>query len=328
MPKEKKKNLKSGCLKIALIGFAIIVVLSFIGQKMSANAWEKERPLILASIESSIESGDYKKAISLIEPHQYKDDSDIKKLASKAESLRRQFIEDARKEKVVKLINNIKNLTGEEREKHLDKLLDIDPLTQEFPEEISAIRLKKEKLRAEAKAKKEALVKAEKEQQKQAQKEQIRLAMENKLAQFKWKYQVDEDKLTSKSSYTAWLRSINTVNFDFPYQGEQRGELLLRTHPQHGKDLILRVKKGQMLVRSYEDTSVKVVFDQGSPVTYKVVGPSDHGSTSLFFRDYHGFVARMLKAKTVKISCPFYQQGNVVFEFNVSDFDSKKYLAK
>jgi hypothetical protein len=92
--------------------------------------------------------------------------------------------------------------------------------------------------------------------------------------------------------------------------------------------LILGVKKGQMLVRSYEDATVKVVFDEGPPISYKVTGPADHSTTSLFFRDYQGFVGRMLKAKKVKISVPFYQQGNVVFEFNVSDFDSDRYLDK
>lgn len=61
-------------------------------------------------------------------------------------------------------------------------------------------------------------------------------------------------------------------------------------------------------------------------VNYNVIGPSDHGTTSLFIRDYHGFVRQMLKARTVKLSVPFYQQGNVVFEFGVSDFDSAQYL--
>jgi hypothetical protein len=103
---------------------------------------------------------------------------------------------------------------------------------------------------------------------------------------------------------------------------------MLRTHPQYGKDLILKVEKGQMLVQSYQDTNVKVVFDGGSPISYRVVGPEDHSTTSLFFRDYQGFVGKMMKAKTVKIAVPFYQQGNVVFEFNVSDFDSDKYLDK
>lgn len=56
--------------------------------------------------------------------------------------------------------------------------------------------------------------------------------------------------------------------------------------------------------------------------------PTQKKKAALFLRDYHGFVDRMVKAKKVKISVPFYQQGDVVFEFNVSDFDSNRYLGK
>jgi hypothetical protein len=150
----------------------------------------------------------------------------------------------------------------------------------------------------------------------------------NRMAEFKWKYHVTTDELTSKPTYLAVVKSINQVSFDFPYKGAQRAELMQRTHPQHGKDLILRVEKGQMLVRSYEDTTVEVVFDQGTPISYRVAGPADHSTTSLFIRDSQGFIESMLKAKKVKISVPFYQQGNVVFEFNVSDFESDRYLNK
>lgn len=150
----------------------------------------------------------------------------------------------------------------------------------------------------------------------------------NRMAEFKWKYHVTTDKLTNKPTYIAVVQSINQVNFGFPYEGDQRGHLMQRTHPQHGDDLILSVEKGQMLVRSYEDTTVEVVFDEGTPNSFKVVGPADHSTTMLFIRNSEGFMESMLKAKTVKISVPFYQQGNVVFEFNVSDFDSDKYLNK
>ena len=150
----------------------------------------------------------------------------------------------------------------------------------------------------------------------------------NRMAEFKWNYQVSEDELTSKPTYVAIVKIINQVSFGFPYEGAQRGELMLRTHPQHGKDLILSVEKGQMLVRSHEDTTVEVVFDQGNPISYRVAGPADHSTTSLFILSYQGFIESMLKAKKVKISVPFYQQGNVVFEFNISEFDSDKYLNK
>ena len=236
--------------------------------------------------------------------------------------------ERARREQVERLVADIENSQGNEREAKLEQLLVLAPETQLFPDELPAIREKVMEREREAQAKREAERQAELERKELERKEQERQALEAKLAKFKWQYQVSKDQLTGKPTHLAWVESINQVNFGFPYQGPQRGQLMLRIHPQHGKDLILRVERGQMLVRSYESTKVKAVFDAGNPETYAVVGPADHGTTTMFFRDYDGFTARMREAKKVKISVPFYQQGSVVFEFNVSEFDADKHSAK
>ena len=346
MANDKKRGCTPGCMKFVAIGFVIFLILGFIGNWASNNEWKKSRPEVLAAIAHAVEASDYQSALSLAEPHKLRDDSAINDLISKAEDLKRQAQEKAKQERILArqariadLVAKIKGSNGEDRGKMLHELLSLDPRTAEFPDEIAAIREIIKQREEEARVKREAEHKAEQERTALAQKaelerkerereEQDRQAMEAMLAEFKWKYQVSKDELTSKPTYHAVVQSINQVSFDFPYQGIQRGELMLRTHPQHGKDLILRVEKGQMLVRSYEDTTVKVVFDQGSPISYRVAGPADHGTTSLFIRDYQGFIGKMSKAKKVKISVPFYQQGDVVFEFNVSDFDSDKYLDK
>ena len=286
------------------------------------------RSNVVRSVEHAVDADDYKKALSLAAPHKSRNDPQLNALVAKAQDLRREELERLRKEKVAVLIAEISTTEGDDREAKLEQLLRLDPNTKEFPDELASVRAKVKQRKEEERAKREAEREAELKRKEEARQKQTRLAVEAKLAEFKWRYRVSNDQLTSKPTYIAWVKSLNQVSFDFPYQGIQRGELMLRTHPQHGKGLILQVEKGQMLVRSYENTSVKVVFDDGSPISYRVVGPADHGTTSLFFRDYHGFVGRMLKAKKVKISVPFYQQGNVVFEFNVSDFDSDRYLDK
>lgn len=325
---KKKKGCSKGCLTIAVVGFIGIFLIGFVGDWLSENKWEKERSVLLDSIEQAVDEEDYNKALSLADLHRSRNDPKLNSLIAKAESLKRDAAKRARDEQIAKLIVEIDEAQGDEREKKLEKLLSLSPRTKEFPGEISIIREKRKQREEEARAKREADRKAEIKLKKEAREKQARLELEKKLAEFKWRYAVTEDELTSKPSYQAAVTSINQVSFDFPYQGAQRGELMLRTHPQHGKDLILRVQKGQMLVQSYQDSTVKVVFDGGSPVSYKVVGPADHSTTSLFLRDYSGFVGRMLKAKRIKISVPFYQEGNVVFEFNISDFDTKKYLGK
>jgi len=87
---------------------------------------------------------------------------------------------------------------------------------------------------------------------------------------------------------------------------------------------MLAIDKGQFLCGVIE-CSILVRFDDGQPLTYRAVQPSDYGTTTLFIKNYDGFAARMLKAQRVKVQAEFYQEGNQTFEFDVSKFDVKKY---
>jgi len=339
----KSPTKKNGCVKLLVIGFVVLIAIisipPAIGVWMSEREWKRDRSEILRSVERAVNNGEYATALSLGEPHKHREDADLDSLLEQANTLKKKAEEQKRQKRISQLVLEIKMAQGADRESKLKRLVGLDPGTKEYPEEISAMREKARKAEEDALAiarkreeeelaKKEAERRAQKESKEQAKAEEFRQALEEELARFKWRYEVSPDALTSKPAYHAAVKSINRINFGFPYQGEQRGELMLRTHPQYGKDLIVRVEKGQMLVQSYEDTTVKVVFDDGDPISYRVTGAADHSTTSLFIRDYHGFVQRMVKAKKVKISVPFYQEGNVVFEFNVMDFDSEKYLGK
>jgi len=128
--------------------------------------------------------------------------------------------------------------------------------------------------------------------------------------------------------YHASVKSTNTVNFDFPYSGDQRGTLTLRTHPRYGRDVIFAIQKGQFQCPSYQGCKVLVRFDDAAPVPYSAAGPEDNSTETVFIRDYSGFVGKMTKAKTVRISASIFQEGSPVFEFDVRDFDQGKYRPK
>lgn len=142
----------------------------------------------------------------------------------------------------------------------------------------------------------------------------------------KWEYSDDKDEMTGKLSYYAFVNSDNTVNFKFPYSGEQHATLELRTHPRFGKDVILEIKSGQFLCPSYSDCTVLVRFDDNNPVRYTASAPSDGSSNFIFIRNYSKFLSNLSRSKRVRISAEVYQEGNPIFEFNVSGFDSKKYV--
>jgi len=143
-----------------------------------------------------------------------------------------------------------------------------------------------------------------------------------------WSYSSKVDPMTSKTSYFASLASTNTVNFKFPYNGEQRGEISLSTHPHNWKNIVFSIKQGQFLCTSYSGCDIMVRFDENPPKYYHAVGPSDGSTTYIFIpnRDYSSFVEKLLKSKKVLIQAEFYQEGLRTFEFNVKNFDPKRYV--
>ena len=131
--------------------------------------------------------------------------------------------------------------------------------------------------------------------------------------------------MTGGTRRTASVDSTNTVNFGFPYNGEQHARLILRTDPQEGKDVMFRIEKGQILCPSYESCWVQVRFDDEKPGNFSATGPADHSSEVVFLNDYSRFLTKMRKAKRVRIAVNIYQQGSPVFEFDVSGFDAGRY---
>ncbi len=143
-----------------------------------------------------------------------------------------------------------------------------------------------------------------------------------------WNYGQSQDPMSGAEGYGAAVLSSNTVSFDFPYSGAQHATMMLRSHPRHGKAIVLQIEQGQFLCRSYEDCIVLVRFDDQKPEKYSAVGPSDNSTETIFIRNYSRFVGNMLKAKRVRISAEIYQEGAPVFEFDVTGFDESKYKPK
>jgi hypothetical protein len=141
----------------------------------------------------------------------------------------------------------------------------------------------------------------------------------------KWAYKATQDAMTSRQSRTASIASENTVNFSFPYQGDQHATLILRDHPSHGKDVIFTIEQGQLLCQSYQDCQIRVRFDDGQPVGWSAVGSSDNNSTIIFLRNDVKFLQRLRSSKVVRIQVPVYQEGQPIFEFQVGGFDHERY---
>jgi len=133
----------------------------------------------------------------------------------------------------------------------------------------------------------------------------------------KWNYRESDDKMGRGKIRNAWVKSLNTVNFDFPYSGSQRATLFLRDHPEYGKDAILQIEQGQFLC-GIDRCRIKVRFGNGPPAAYNANEPADLSTTTLFIANYTAFLSNLRKVDRVAIEATFYQEGNRVFEFDIS----------
>lgn len=139
-----------------------------------------------------------------------------------------------------------------------------------------------------------------------------------------WSYSSRQDEMSGKGVRSAKVTSTNSFNFDFPYSGRQRAELLIRRHPRWGNDVVLSIEKGQILCHSYSSCPVRVRFDDEPAKTYTGTEPADNSSDTVFIPGYKAFTSKLAKAKRVRIEFNVYQEGSVMAEFDVSGFDGKK----
>lgn len=123
-----------------------------------------------------------------------------------------------------------------------------------------------------------------------------------------------------RKRFIASLPSTNTMEFGFPYGGDQHARLTVRSSAAEIQDIIFGIERGQFSC-SISDCYIQARFDEGAIRRYSVSDPDDHKTTVKFISDYRGFVSALRKAKKVRIEASFYHEGNRTFEFNTAGFD-------
>jgi hypothetical protein len=136
-----------------------------------------------------------------------------------------------------------------------------------------------------------------------------------------WVYDSFADKLDGEVSNTATLRSVNTLEFEFPYnKPNNRGMLILRKNKKSGLNVMLGVDHGQFTCDLY-DCQMRVRFDDEAPLTWKGSRPSDHSSDVIFIRNEAAFLKKLRAAKVLKIEPNFFRRSGVVLEFQVANLN-------
>ena len=139
-----------------------------------------------------------------------------------------------------------------------------------------------------------------------------------------WSYETYELEMGGLA-HLASVKSTNTLEFDFPYAGEQKGNLYVSTSDGHVSTSI-HIEKGQILCRSYEPCLIQIRLNDEPSQSHEARGSSDGSNTILFLEGGKQIARQIVQAERVRVQFPVYQHGSQVLDFNTSGFQSSLWL--
>jgi hypothetical protein len=137
-----------------------------------------------------------------------------------------------------------------------------------------------------------------------------------------WQYFEKTDRMSDDKTYFAQCKAINTVDFDFPYQGGSTFTLTLRKR-NNKNEILLSVSKGQFITSIFDSERLRVKFDNEASQNYSYNSPSDGSANIIFINNENSFIAKLKKSKKVLIEAEFYTHGREIIEFNVEGLEWK-----
>jgi hypothetical protein len=161
-----------------------------------------------------------------------------------------------------------------------------------------------------------------------------------------WLVTETTDSFTNEKHHFASNKSLNSVDFHFPYQGLQHATLVY--HPvKEGSELLpqfqLVVERGQFLCNKWGDGKscpIYLKFENTKIVQWPAASVRDGTTNRLNLIGYIGtpswiaktaggltcLAAKLLTTKSLAIKAEFYGDGDTVFEFNVDGFNDLPFL--
>jgi len=133
----------------------------------------------------------------------------------------------------------------------------------------------------------------------------------------RWTHHATADKMTDERIDISSLKSLNTVNLQFPYEGEQRATIFLRT--KAGKQEVgFRIEKGQMfptdLAIGQARANIRV---DGVPLVSKIAGTTGY-NTELCFLLHEQLPDLLRTGSELRIEVELYNETNKVFVFDLT----------
>ena len=124
------------------------------------------------------------------------------------------------------------------------------------------------------------------------------------------------------TQYTAAIESKEPLKSAASAKDAERIRLVLRQHPQWGQSVYLLLDNAKFDC-SKGCATLPVRFDDAPAQRMKATIPPT-GEPALFIDDDKGFIAKMLKAKSVAIDAAIKGEGAKTFVFEIGGYDASK----
>lgn len=139
-----------------------------------------------------------------------------------------------------------------------------------------------------------------------------------------WQYHISEDKMSGAKSYFARVVSENSVNLDFPYDGETKATITIRKgsrseYSNSVRNIIaITIDNGQLLCLKRQCVS-RIKFDNQIE-KFILRSPSDGSTNTLGIFEVAQFTSKLKKSKQLLLELEIYKGGKHIFEFDTSNF--------
>lgn len=134
-----------------------------------------------------------------------------------------------------------------------------------------------------------------------------------------WDYKQNIDKMSSKQTLYAIIKSENSLNLSSPYSGRNHGHLTVRQHPTYGQNVIFQVDQGQIMCNSYNGCPIIVRFDEKPAVTFSGTEAADNDPKTVFISNSSRFIGLAKTAKRILVQVNLFHNGNPVLEFTTQE---------
>ncbi|AHF77893.1 Phage protein [Sodalis praecaptivus] len=132
-----------------------------------------------------------------------------------------------------------------------------------------------------------------------------------------WDYKETKDEMRGVREYSAYLESLNSKEFQFPYNGGSKLSIVMISQDDKiTKKSGFFLTKGQFFCQQEDNCKAHAKFDNGNIIELNLRIGKDNSNVAAV-EEPRGFAESIYLSKTMIVEVPVYREGPTQFKFNL-----------